>query len=110
MPQNGTIRRLRSLSGFLPSVLNRLFQSVIADGAVQNSIADDEKRSAGRAQLSSQLEVALELGFNRWVLGGRGRNVSDPRCCRIGVGSRAAGGVQSIMERAEPARLGRRER
>ena len=46
-------------------------QRVIADRAVHHPVADDEQGRAGRAELAGELEVALELGLDVGVVGGR---------------------------------------
>ena len=45
-----------------------VLESVIADGAIHHAVADDEQWRARSSELARDLEVALELGFNRRVV------------------------------------------
>src|SRR5688572_28028989 len=88
-----------------PGLFDRFAQGFVADRTLEDLVADDEGRSAGRLEASGELEVALEL-----AVAGRGGKLAGQADGRARPGERLGSGTpgleQGVVEGLEAARLG----
>src|SRR3954466_3890016 len=99
--RNGGASAGRRASG--PRLRDGGLEGVVANGALEDAVADHEGRRAARAQRIGELVVLAELGLSG-LLAER-RHAQRGLRLRERVGSRSTRGVKLVMEGAELAGL-----